>query len=60
MKPLKTKMRGATLLSRGFVFALIWWILSDGAVASWLIGVPAVFEKLRCQMTKSLPSIIPS
>jgi multicomponent Na+:H+ antiporter subunit E len=42
MKPLNTKIRGFTLLSRGFMFAFIWWILSDGAIASWLIGIPAV------------------
>jgi len=42
MKPLKTKIHGSTLLSRGVLFSLIWWILTDGAIASWLIGVPAV------------------
>lgn len=27
---------------RAALFALLWWILTDGAVDSWLIGVPAV------------------
>lgn len=42
MNPLKTKIRGATIMVRALLFSLIWWILSDGAIASWLIGVPAV------------------
>lgn len=29
-------------LSRGGVFLLIWWVLTDGATSSWWIGVPAV------------------
>lgn len=28
---------------RAVFFALIWWALTDGAINSWLIGVPAVF-----------------
>lgn len=27
---------------RSAFFALLWWVLSDGVVASWLVGVPAV------------------
>jgi len=27
---------------RAVLFALLWWILTDGATDSWLIGVPAV------------------
>jgi len=42
MTPLNIKVRGASLLSRGLLFSLIWWILTDGAVVSWVIGVPAV------------------
>jgi multicomponent Na+:H+ antiporter subunit E len=30
------------MLSRGGLFALLWWILADGAESSWWIGVPAV------------------
>lgn len=29
-------------LPRLFAFALIWWLISEGATASWSIGVPAV------------------
>lgn len=31
-----------TIVSRGVLFAVIWWILTDGAILSWWIGVPAV------------------
>jgi multicomponent Na+:H+ antiporter subunit E len=31
-----------TIIVRGALFALIWYILSGGAVASWWIGLPAV------------------
>jgi len=27
---------------RGLLFSLIWWILTNGAVDSWLVGVPVV------------------
>lgn len=29
-------------LIRGALFASIWWILTDGAIGSWLIGAPVV------------------
>lgn len=32
----------STILLRGGLFSLIWWILTDGAVMSWWIGVPTV------------------
>jgi len=51
MKPVKVKIRGSTLLSRGLLFALIWWILTDGVAASWLIGVPAVVLAVAASIT---------
>jgi len=42
MKPLKKKTYGACIVVRALLLSLVWWILSDGAIASWLIGVPAV------------------
>jgi len=27
---------------RAVLFALLWWILTDGSMASWLVGVPVV------------------
>ncbi|MBT8428751.1 MAG: Na+/H+ antiporter subunit E [Gammaproteobacteria bacterium] len=36
----------STLVSRGLLFSLTWWILSDGAPGSWWIGVPAVLLAL--------------
>ena len=38
----KTKINPAVLASRGAVFSLIWWILTDGDPQSWWIGAPAV------------------
>jgi len=32
----------STVASRGPLFSLLWWILTDGNVQSWWIGVPAV------------------
>lgn len=31
-----------SILRRGLLFALVWWILVAGEIASWWIGVPAV------------------
>ncbi len=39
---IKFKIRWSSIVSRGFLFLLIWWILTDGAVQSWWIGLPAV------------------
>ncbi len=36
------KNRGAPIISRGLLFSIIWWILTDGAVSSWWVGVPVV------------------
>ncbi len=35
-------MSGLSILLRGILFSLIWWLLTDGDTASWWIGVPAV------------------
>ena len=42
MKPVNTRTRWSSILSRGSLFSLVWWILADGAASSWWIGVPAV------------------
>ncbi|MEN8177828.1 MAG: Na+/H+ antiporter subunit E [Pseudomonadota bacterium] len=39
---MKDNNRGATIISRGLLFSIIWWVLSDGSASSWWIGVPAV------------------
>ena len=41
-----TNVSWSTLVSRGLLFSLIWWIVTDGAVTSWWIGVPAVLLAL--------------
>jgi multicomponent Na+:H+ antiporter subunit E len=38
----KAKIGYSTTVSRGLLFSLIWWVLTDGAAPSWWIGVPAV------------------
>ena len=42
MTRVKTKISWSSIISRGGVFSLGWWILTDGAASSWGIGVPAV------------------
>jgi len=32
----------STIASRALLYALVWWVLSDGSGASWWIGIPAV------------------
>jgi multicomponent Na+:H+ antiporter subunit E len=34
--------KGSTIATRGLVFSLIWWVLTNGDASSWWIGVPAV------------------
>lgn len=36
------KDRIVGMLSTAILFAGLWWVLSDGSVASWLIGLPAL------------------
>jgi len=33
---------GSTITTRGILFSLIWWVLTNGDISSWWIGVPAV------------------
>ncbi len=42
MTLIKVTTNGSTIVSRGGVFLLIWWVLADGVTSSWWIGVPAV------------------
>ena len=46
MPDLPTNIPWSTLVSRGLLFSLIWWILTDGTASSWWIGVPAVLLTL--------------
>ena len=36
------EMGWSTVASRGLLISLVWWILTDGSVESWWVGVPAV------------------
>ena len=42
MTSVKVRNSWSTIISRGGLFSLIWWVLTDGAATSWWIGVPAV------------------
>ena len=42
MTSVKVRYSWSTVISRGGLFSLIWWVLTDGAAPSWWIGVPAV------------------
>ncbi len=34
--------RWPSILRRGLLFAIVWWVLVSGVTASWWIGVPAI------------------
>jgi len=39
-----------TIATRGILFSLIWWVLTDGDVSSWWIGIPAVVFAVMASM----------
>ena len=53
-----------TMLLRGTLFGLVWWILANGAVESWQVGVPVVLVVtivsmyLMPPLSWSLPGLI--
>ncbi len=49
-------MKWSAALSRGLLYSLIWWILSDGVMASWWIGAPAVLLTVLASM-KLMPPV---
>lgn len=42
MMPNFQEIGWSTVTSRSLLFSLVWWMLTDGNVQSWWIGVPAV------------------
>ena len=56
--------RFANFAFRTVLFALLWWILTDGAINSWLVGVPVVLlavlasEALLSGVSWSLPGMV--
>lgn len=38
----KKKISWSTIIWQGVLYALIWWILTDGALSSWWVGGPVV------------------
>lgn len=51
------KNRWLSVLSRGSILLLLWWILTDGAASSWWIGMPAVLLTLIL-CTALIPSTV--
>ncbi|MCF6346556.1 MAG: Na+/H+ antiporter subunit E [Thiomicrorhabdus sp.] len=41
---------GLTILTRGILFSLIWWALTNGDLSSWVMGGPAVVLALIVSM----------
>ncbi len=41
----------SAIVARLLLFSIIWWALSDGSTASWLIGAPAVLCALIVSIT---------
>ena len=56
--------RFASLVFRTVIFALLWWVLTEGAPNSWLVGVPVVLlavlasEALLPGVSWSLPGAV--
>ena len=42
MVSINAKNSWSALISRTVLFSLIWWVLTDGALLSWWIGIPMV------------------
>lgn len=42
MTLVKTEICWSSVMTRGVLFLLIWWMLTNGAISSWWIGIPAV------------------
>lgn len=44
------KKNCSAFVARFFIFAFIWWIFTEGVIASWVIGVPAVLLAVTASM----------
>lgn len=51
----KSIVRIRTAIVRALLFALIWWILTDGALGSWLVGIPMVLLATLTSLTLLKP-----
>ncbi len=56
MTSVNERISWSTLVSRGVLFSLIWWILTAGAESSWWIGVPAVLLAVAASATLLPPT----
>ena len=46
MAAVKLKVNLVSILYRGLLFIVIWWLLTDGTASSWWIALPAVIMAL--------------
>lgn len=53
---MKRPIPGTGIIVRGSVFALTWWVLTDGVAASWWIGVPAIMLALTVSVVLVPPT----
>jgi multicomponent Na+:H+ antiporter subunit E len=44
-------------LTRATLFALLWWLLSEGRIDSWMIGVPAILLALIASLALLPPTV---
>lgn len=49
--------RFSSLAFRTVLFALLWWILTEGATNSWLVGVPVVLLAVLASEVLLLPGV---
>jgi len=53
---IKSANTGAAILSRGILFTVIWWILTNGVNTSWWIGIPTVLISVMVSIALLKPS----
>lgn len=56
MKLAQHRMAWRTMLSRGLMFAAVWWVLSDGSPQSWVFGLPAVLVATTISVVAVAPT----
>ena len=52
----RTNITWRHLVSRSALFLFVWWVLTDGSVSSWQIGVPAVLLATIASLALTPPS----
>jgi multicomponent Na+:H+ antiporter subunit E len=58
MDILMTRNRWLDTVSSGGIFLVLWWLLTDGAVSSWWIGIPAVLLAITMRTALGPPVVL--